>query len=57
MARIVPRTTAPAPHAARSAADAATDPAPAPVAPAAGDSQAVAVLAALSAEPGGAPSR
>ena len=30
------RTSTPAPHAARSAADAATDPAPAPVAPAAG---------------------
>ncbi len=44
----------PAPHAARSAADAATDPAPAPVAPAAGDSPAAAVLAALSAEPVGA---
>jgi hypothetical protein len=45
---------APAPHAACSAADAATDPAPAPVAPAAGDSPAAAVLAALSAEPAGA---
>jgi hypothetical protein len=45
---------APAPQAARSAADAATTPAPAPVAPAAGDSLAAAVLAALSAEPGGA---
>ena len=48
------RTSNPAPHAARSAADAATDPAPAPVAPAAGDSPAAAVLAALSAEPAGA---
>ena len=48
------RTKNPAPHAARSAADAATDPAPAPVAPAAGDSPAAAVLAALSAEPAGA---
>jgi hypothetical protein len=42
-------TPAPAPHAARSAADTATTPAPAPVAPAAGDSPAAAVLAALSA--------
>jgi DprA winged helix domain len=42
-----------APHAARSAVDAATTPAPAPVAPAAGDSPAAAVLAALSAEPAG----
>ena len=41
------RTKNPAPHAARSAADTATDPAPAPVAPAAGDSPAAAVLAAL----------
>jgi hypothetical protein len=48
------RTKNPAPHAARSAADTATDPAPAPVAPAAGDSPAAAVLAALSAEPAGA---
>jgi hypothetical protein len=48
------RTPAPAPHAARSAADAATTPAAAPVAPAAGDSPAAAVLAALSAEPAGA---
>jgi DprA winged helix domain len=48
------RTKNPAPHAARSAADAATTPAPAPVAPAAGDSPAAAVLAALSAEPAGA---
>jgi hypothetical protein len=47
-------TPAPAPHAARSAADTATTPAPAPVAPAAGDSPAAAVLAALSAEPAGA---
>jgi len=45
--------TATAPHAARSAADTATTPAPAPVAPAAGDSPAAAVLAALSAEPAG----
>jgi len=44
----------PPPHAARSAADAATTPAPAPVAPAAGDGPAAAVLAALSAEPAGA---
>jgi hypothetical protein len=48
------RTKNPAPHAARSAADTATNPAPAPVAPAAGGSPAAAVLAALSAEPGGA---
>ena len=48
------RTKNPAPHAARSAADTATDPAPAPVAPAADDSPAAAVLAALSAEPAGA---
>ena len=48
------KTPARAPHAARSAADAATGPAPAPVAPAAGDSPAAAVLAALSAEPAGA---
>jgi hypothetical protein len=40
------RTKNPAPHAARSAADAAATPAPAPVAPAAGDSPAGAVLAA-----------
>jgi hypothetical protein len=46
-------STAPAPHAARSAADTATTPDPAPVAPAAGDSPAAAVLAALSAEPAG----
>jgi hypothetical protein len=46
--------TAPAPHAARSAADTATTPAPAPVAPPAGDSPAAAVLAALSADPAGA---
>jgi hypothetical protein len=44
------RTKNPAPHAARSAADAATD----PVAPAAADSPAAAVLAVLSAEPAGA---
>ena len=48
------KNPAPALPAARSAADAATTPAPAPVAPAAGDSPAAAVLAALSAEPGGA---
>ncbi len=48
------RTPAPAPHAARSAADTATTPAPARVTPAAGDSPAAAVLAALSAEPAGA---
>jgi hypothetical protein len=48
------RTSTPAPHAARSAADAATTPAPAPVALAAADSPAAAVLAALSAEPAGA---
>ena len=46
--------TAPAPHAARGAADTATTPAPAPVAPAAGGSPAAAVLAALSAGPAGA---
>jgi hypothetical protein len=46
--------TAPAAHAARSAADTGTTPAPAPVAPAAGDSPAAAVLAALSADPAGA---
>jgi hypothetical protein len=46
--------TAPAAHAARSAADTATTPAPAPVAQAAGDSPAAAVLAALSADPAGA---
>jgi hypothetical protein len=49
------RTKNPAPGAARSAADTATDPGSAPVAPAAGGSPAAAVLAALSAEPGGAP--
>jgi len=48
------RTSTPAPHAARSAADAATTPAPAPIAPVAGDGPAVAVLAVLSDEPGGA---
>ena len=48
------KNPAAAPHAARSAADAATTPPPRPVAPVAGDGQAVAVLAALSAEPGGA---
>jgi hypothetical protein len=48
------KTHAPAPHAARSAADTAMTPAPAPVAPAAGDSPAAAVLAALSAELAGA---
>jgi hypothetical protein len=46
-------TLAPAPHTARSAADAATVPDPAPVAPAAGGSPAAAVLAALLAEPAG----
>jgi hypothetical protein len=46
--------TAPAPDAARSTADTATTPAPAPIAPAAGDSPAAAVLAALAAEPAGA---
>ena len=48
------RTPAPAPHAARSAADTATAPDPAPVTPVAGDSPAAAVLAALSADPAGA---
>ena len=48
------RSKNPAPHAARSAAGTATDPAPAPVAPAAGGSPAAAVLAALSANPAGA---
>ena len=48
------RTSTPAPDAARSAADTATDADPAPVTPAAGDSPAAAVLAALSAEPAGA---
>jgi len=48
------RTSTPAPHAARSAADTATNPAPAPAAPAAAGSPAAAVLAALSAEPAGA---
>jgi hypothetical protein len=47
-------TPVPAPHAARSAADAATTRPRRPVAPAAGDSPAAAVLAALSAEPAGA---
>jgi hypothetical protein len=47
------RTKTPAPHAARSAADTATTPDPAPVAPAAGDSPAAAVLAALSADAAG----
>jgi hypothetical protein len=47
------RTKTPARHAARSAADTATTPAPAPVAPAAGGSPAAAVLAALSAGPAG----
>ena len=46
-------STAPAPHAARSAADTATTPDPAPVTPAAGDTPAAAVLAALSADPAG----
>jgi hypothetical protein len=48
------RTKNRAPHAARSAADTAKNPAPAPVAPAAGDSPAAAVLAALSGDPAGA---
>ena len=48
------RTKTPAPHAADSAADTPPDPAPAPVAAPAGDSPALAVLAALTAEPGGA---
>ena len=48
------RSKNPAPHAARSAADTATDPAPASAAPAAGGSPAAAVLAALSASPAGA---
>jgi hypothetical protein len=49
-----PWARTPAPHAARSAADTATTPASAPVAPTVGDSPAAAVLAALSAEPVGA---
>ena len=48
------RTKNPAPHAARSAAGTATSPAHAPVAVPAGDTPAAAVLAALSAEHGGA---
>lgn len=48
------RTSNPAPTIARSAAGTATDPAPAPVPPPAADSPAAAVLAALTAEPGGA---
>ena len=48
------RASTPIPLAARSVADTATDPAPAPVAPAAGDNPAAAVLAALSAGPAGA---
>src|SRR5690348_3329631 len=51
---IMARTSTPAPHAARSAADTDTTSAPVPVAPAAGDSPAAAVLAALSADPAGA---
>jgi hypothetical protein len=47
------RTKNPAPGAARSAADTATDPGSALIVPAAGGSPAAAVLAALSAEPGG----
>jgi hypothetical protein len=47
-------TSTAAPHAADSAAVTATDPAAAPGSPAAGDSPAAAVLAALSASPGGA---
>ena len=46
-----------APHAAHSATDTATGPAPATVAPAAGGSPAAAVLAALSANPAARPSR
>ena len=48
------RSKTPVPRAAHSATDTATDPAPAPVAPAAGGSPAAAVLAALSAHPAGA---
>jgi hypothetical protein len=48
------RTKTPAPHAARSAADTPPDAAPPPVTAPAGDSPAAAVLAALTAEPGGA---
>jgi hypothetical protein len=48
------RTKNPGPGAAHSAADTATDPRLAPRSPAAGDSPAAAILAALSAEPGGA---
>src|SRR5260370_13557035 len=48
------RISTPAPDTARSAPDAATNPAPVPVAPLAGDSPAAAVLAALLAEPAGA---
>jgi len=48
------RSKTPAARAAPSAADTATHPAPAPVAPAAGGSPAAAVLAALSAHPAGA---
>jgi len=48
------RTSTPAPHAPRSAADTPPDAAPAPVAPPAGDSPAAAVLSALTASPGGA---
>ncbi len=47
-------TSTPAPYAARSAPDTPTDPAPAPVTPAAEHSPAAAVLAALSASPAGA---
>jgi hypothetical protein len=54
MARTKSPAPAPASHAARSAADAATNPAPRARYPAAGDSPAAAVLAALSAEPAAA---
>jgi len=48
------RTSTPAPHVPRSAADAAPHAAPAPVTGPAGDSPAAAVLSALTANPGGA---
>jgi hypothetical protein len=47
------RTKNPAPHAARSAADAATTPAPAPVTAPAGDSPAAAVPLAANSRAGG----
>src|SRR5262245_7093340 len=50
----MPKPLGIAPHTAHSAADTATNLAPAPVAPAADHSPAAAVLAALSAEPAGA---